>query len=65
MNTDNKHSTLVVEEVFENTRAFYVCEAIQEGPTLKVDSKVIQFVLLKIYITCCANKLNKCVVFKD
>jgi len=39
MNSDNRHSTLVVEEVFESTRAFYVCEAIQEGPTLKVNSK--------------------------
>ena len=40
VNSDNRHSTLVVEEVFESTRAFYVCEAIQEGPTLKVNSKV-------------------------
>jgi len=46
-NSDKMHSTLVVEEVFENTRAFYVCEAIQDGLTLKVDSK--DEILVRVY----------------
>ena len=44
--SDKMQSTLIIEEVYENTRAFYVCEAIYQGLTLKVDSKVRQLFLI-------------------